>query len=342
MDSEHKRRVKNLLKEIDCVDRNTLTLKEEVQYKNCPFCEIDDGEIIDTYQTREALFYKFKRCNRCSLIYPYPRPSKKTLEDYFKDDDFSKESEEKFVDIDRKRERRAVEEKRGFSIGAAARKAWRNSPLCYSYQEFFRYAKKRYLILDVGSGHGELAEMLSKRGCVVEAVEPNPYRARYIRERTGIKVYNTTLEEADIRPESYDMVIFSQVMMHLFSIKTTVEKVRAALKPGGYLISSQINFNAIMQQTKRSPYPGRGHSAFNMCSWFTPESMRKILEMSGFEIIELIHRPTGLFENIFVEGYPGGGGTKLILTLMDKILKVILMKTGTSDYFAVVARKTER
>ena len=38
-----------LLKEVDCVDRKTLEIKKEIQHKGCPFCEIDDGEIVENY-----------------------------------------------------------------------------------------------------------------------------------------------------------------------------------------------------------------------------------------------------------------------------------------------------
>ena len=77
---------KNLLslkREIELIDKDTNEIKKEIQYKGCPFCEIDNGEFIETAQTKEALFFKFKKCNLCSLIYAYPRPNKQTIENFF-------------------------------------------------------------------------------------------------------------------------------------------------------------------------------------------------------------------------------------------------------------------
>ena len=130
--------------------------------------------------------------------------------------------------------------------------------------------------------------LLLKKGCKVEAVEPNSLRAKFLREKFGIRVYENTLEKTELQESSYDIVMFSQVFVHLFSLKNTIEKTRYILRPGGLLISSQLNFNSIVQQTIRSPYPGRiGLNPFTMCSWFTPASLSKILEKSEFKVINV-------------------------------------------------------
>ena len=132
--------------------------------------------------------------------------------------------------------------------------------------------------------------------------------------------------------------MFSQVLLHLFSIKNAIEKTQYVLRPGGLIISSQMNFNSIAQQTIRSPYPGKLLTPFSICSWFTPESLTKILEISKFKVIDVKFRPTGFWEVLFREGYPGGLLSRYILIIMDKIIKIILMKTGTSDHFAIIAK----
>lgn len=341
MDKKVNREAIKLIREIDFVDRDTLELKKEIQYKGCPFCNLDDGEFIENYQTTQALFYKFKKCNNCLLIYPYPRPNKYIFENYFKTDEHANESEEIFRDFDKKDEIRREKERHNPFLLRTASNMWRNSPLCYSYQEFKRYAKRGDKILDVGAGPGVVARQLLEKGCIVEAVEVDPYRAKYLRGRLGIKVYEGTFAEAQLQQSVYDMIIFSQVLMHLFSIKENIQKIRYALRPGGLMISSQMNFNSIIQQTIRSPYPGKGLTAFTLSSWFTPESLKKILVKSDFEIMDIMFRPSGLFGYVFPDGYPGGRLTKFILKSMDQLLKIILMKTGTSDYFAVIAKKVE-
>lgn len=327
-----------LLREISYVDMDTLELKKDIQYRNCPFCDVDDGVIFENYQTKQALFYKFKKCNRCKLIYPYPRPNKAAIEGFFCSDKFSKESERQFNG--------RLSKNTGTGVGGLPmlkwfNGIWRKLPLCYSYQEFKKYAKKSYKVLDVGAGYGDVTKQLIDKGCTVEAVEPSQYRANHLRKTLGIKVYEEILSKAPLDKDEYDMVIFSQVLMHLFSTKETIEKVREVLRPGGIVVASVTNFNSIIQDTIRSPYPGKGLTAFSISSWFTPESAAKIFELSGFKVLDIIFRPSGLLGYIFINGYPGNKLTRIVLKIIDQLLKIILIKTGTSDYFAIVARKPE-
>jgi len=333
---ENRTLAKQLMSEIDYIDRKTLELKEEICYRGCPFCDIAEGDFVENHQTKQALFYRFKKCARCSLIYPYPRPKKHIIEGLFVADAFSEKSQKSIDGINEKHE---VEKNTGVSHYRILRRMVQSMLPGYAYQEFRKYAKKGFRILDVGAGTGAAAKYLIKKGCVVEAIEPNPVRAEFLRKKVGIKVYESTLANADLEKASYDIVIFSQVLMHLFSLKETLDKVKLVLKNDGLMMSSQMNFNSEIQKTARSPYPGRGLTAFSVVSWFTPESISRILKISGFDVIGITFRPSGIFEYVFVEGYPGGTGSRFVLKILGYITKMILIRTGTSHYFSVIAKK---
>ena len=337
MDVTRKDQAIELMRELKFIDSNTLELKKEIQYKGCPLCEVDDGKIVTNHQTKQALFYEFKKCNKCSLIYPYPRPNRNIIEGTCTDDRFSEVTKSKLKYTEQLKK---IDSKASFLVRGMKR-VWSNVSFHYSYQEFKKYARKGYKVLNIGAGTGTMTQELLKKGCIVEAVELNPYRAKYLRENIGIKVYEGTFESADLQQSSYDMVVLSQVLMHLFSLKNTFQKIKYVLRPGGIIVSSQMNFNSIVQQTVRAPCPGKMLTAFSICSWFTPESLKKVLEISGFKTIEIMYRPTGLINHIFVEGYPGGFFGKIALKLIDQIIIFILMRTGTTDYFAIVAKKTD-
>ena len=80
----------DLLYELEFVDHETGKLREDVQVKECPFCGIDDGSVVDTPLTRQALFYSFKKCSSCHLVYPYPRPKREIIESHFQSDEFGR------------------------------------------------------------------------------------------------------------------------------------------------------------------------------------------------------------------------------------------------------------
>ncbi|NQU94892.1 MAG: class I SAM-dependent methyltransferase [Candidatus Omnitrophica bacterium] len=285
----------NKAKEVFLYEMNSI---DKLTYKGCPYCDKTDGEIMDSPQTARAFFYDFKKCSHCSLIYPFPRVTKETLRQYFL-----------------------------LMVGAVKQKAI--MPKVY---KFLKYIGPNSKILDVGAGHGEAGNYLKKRGCEVDAAEVNHGRAEYLRSK-GFKVYEGAFEDVEI-DEKYDVIILSQVLMHLFSIKEAILKIRKLLKDNGLLITSQMNFNSIVQQTVRSASPGR-LNAFSISSYFTKESLCKILHMEGFKIKKVIFRKMSFFQYFFLSGYPK---FPLLFRFMDYVIKNILAYTETSDYFTVIAK----
>ena len=62
------------------------------------------------------------------------------------------------------------------------------------------------------------------------------------------------------------------------------------------------------------------------------------MQKSGFEVLRVCHRPDGLLDYLFCDGYPKG--CRVLLKTMDQLLKVILVRKGISNYFSVIAKKT--
>ncbi len=303
----------NLLYETDFVDRATIGLKEEIQpIKSCPFCDIDDGAFVNMPQTKQALFYKFKKCNKCLAIYPYPRPAKRVIEDFAKSEVYSEVTKNRLCN-------------------ARNIAGWE--------KEFLNVCRKGDKVLDVGAGIGIVTQKLIEKGCEVEAVEINPFRARYLREKFGIKVYDVSINDAALQKDMYDVVILSKVLMYIFSLKDAMDKIRYVLRPGGIVCSSQLNFNSILRMTLRSPSPLTGFSAFRMSSYLTEESGRRIFEKSGFKIVKVSYTPNGLLEYLFVGGYPGNLFTKSILRITNRIIRAVLTATKTTEFFSIIAQK---
>lgn len=99
--------------------------------------------------------------------------------------------------------------------------------------------KKAELILDVGCGNAWLAEALLPKGKTVLSMDisnVNPQKAiqRFPSERhIGLvaDVYHLP-----IQPRSLDAIVASEIMEHVPDPKLFIEKLTAALKPGGVLV----------------------------------------------------------------------------------------------------------
>lgn len=70
-------------------------------------------------------------------------------------------------------------------------------------------------VLDVGAGGGEFLFLLRSRGYTVQGIEPNVGYAEFARKSLGLPVTTATYQQADIGPESQDMVTSFHVFEHL-------------------------------------------------------------------------------------------------------------------------------
>lgn len=100
-------------------------------------------------------------------------------------------------------------------------------------------------LLDVGCGNGEFLLMMSKLGWDARGIEPDDISASIAR-RAGLKVYNGSVESAELEPESFDAITMNHVIEHLADPVETVKKLSVALKPGGLFVSVSPNPSSVL------------------------------------------------------------------------------------------------
>jgi SAM-dependent methyltransferase len=90
-------------------------------------------------------------------------------------------------------------------------------------------------LLDVGVGRGEIVEAAKTLGWEVDGIEPSTTFADHVEKKTGVKIRQTSIEEADLPSEAYDCIILAAVLEHLYDPDLVIKKLSASLKPGGLL-----------------------------------------------------------------------------------------------------------
>jgi N-acetylglucosaminyl-diphospho-decaprenol L-rhamnosyltransferase len=97
--------------------------------------------------------------------------------------------------------------------------------------------------LDVGCGRGDLAAELVNRGWAMTGVEPSENACAAARAR-GVDARAGTLATVALEPEAYDAIVFQHSLEHTLDPEGDLEKVRAALAPGGVLAITVPNFGS--------------------------------------------------------------------------------------------------
>ena len=99
-------------------------------------------------------------------------------------------------------------------------------------------------VLDVGTATGYVAEILSGYECQVTGIEVDPESARKA-EGVCQKVVVGDVENLDLsgelEKESFDVVVFGDVLEHLKDPLHTLKRLKPFLNPEGYVVASIPN-----------------------------------------------------------------------------------------------------
>jgi SAM-dependent methyltransferase len=97
--------------------------------------------------------------------------------------------------------------------------------------------------LDIGCGRGDLAAQFVDRGWSMVGVEPSEHACTAARAR-GIDARAGTLATVELEPNAYDLAVFQHSLEHTLDPRGDLERVRAALAPGGIIAVTVPNFGS--------------------------------------------------------------------------------------------------
>lgn len=158
-------------------------------------------------------------------------------------------------------------------------------------------------LLDIGCGTGWTTRVYVDHGFEVTGLEPSQVRAEYARENYGIGVVCDYIENAEFEGE-FDVVVLRHIIEHFADPGMVLRKIRGFLKKDGVVLVVVPNINCLgrcLFETKWAwvlPWH---------CNFFTPVSLRRLLQEEGFNIVESYQTPTPLYyPGAFVRTFPNG------------------------------------
>lgn len=139
-------------------------------------------------------------------------------------------------------------------------------------------------LLDIGTGGGSFPFMASKRGWQAEGCEPNRWLCEWAQKNYNLPIRPGTVFEQDYPPASFDVVTLWDVLEHTPDPKQEVRETHRLLKEDGLLV---INYPDIGSWIARA----MGRSWVFLLDvhlyYFTPATIRKLLEEAGFDIVRI-------------------------------------------------------
>jgi SAM-dependent methyltransferase len=145
--------------------------------------------------------------------------------------------------------------------------------------------------LELGCATGTFLKKLRDAGWQARGVEPVAPAAA-VAQREGFDVHVGTLESATFPTSSFDAVFGWMVIEHLNDPRSALREMARITRPDGWLGISIPNFGC-WEPTAFGRYwylwelPRHLH-------FFTPKSIRRLLEESGFDRVEVVHQRNAL------------------------------------------------
>jgi SAM-dependent methyltransferase len=143
-------------------------------------------------------------------------------------------------------------------------------------------------ILDIGCGGGEFVLALAGEGRELYGIEPDP-SARKMATARGVRTADGTAEviPPDIGARRFDLIVMTHVLEHCGDPGAALRNALSLLAPGGGFYCEVPNCAALHFQTyaeisEMLDVPRHVH-------FFTPRSLRALMEACGFEIRAEVH-----------------------------------------------------
>lgn len=212
--------------------------------------------------------YDYVQCCECNLIFLNPPITDKEIKKLYKDKNYW-----------------AISEYKNFSQKTLAKK--REENYGFLYKIIFNKIKKRGVILDMGMGNGLFLSKFKEKGWKVIGTEISSIPLRFAKERFGIQGRMGDFLNLSFPKKYFDVICITNVLEHIPKPVNTLKKIYSCLKDEGYLFITVPNIESlgfkIFGKDWYSLDPGR-HLFL-----FSPLSVKKILEKTGFRIEKISH-----------------------------------------------------
>jgi SAM-dependent methyltransferase len=167
-------------------------------------------------------------------------------------------------------------------------------------------------LLDLGCWVGFLLSEANSRGWRGEGVEPSDFAAGYARSELGLDVQHTDLFEAELENDAYSAVVMADVIEHLLDPGAALGRCAELLVPGGVVALVLPDAGSVLARAMGR----RWWSVIpTHVQYFTRASLTRLLERSGFEVLEIQTSPKAFTVRYYLEriaGYSAGVSAGLV------------------------------
>lgn len=138
-------------------------------------------------------------------------------------------------------------------------------------------------LLDVGCGDGLFLDVMRARGWAVQGLDVSEEVVRHAREVLGVPCAVADVEREALPEGPFDAITMWGVLQLVYAPRDLLDRVRARLEPDGVLGIGVSNIKSTGARLFRGRWRGLGLPRH--ISHFTPETLERLLDWAGFEVV---------------------------------------------------------
>ena len=204
-----------------------------------------------------------ERCRRCGLVYANPRAPEAAILERYSRDYFWNEYLPAAGAADGRIDDSVLDLRHGAMLRLLALEA-----------------PARGRLLEVGSGAGLFLRAASRDGWQPAGVELSTEGSAFSRERLILDVRTERAEAMTFEPASFDAAVMFDVVEHLFDPRAVLEATLRALRPGGLLVVTTPNFDALSRYALGVAWAVL--NPFEHLYYFAEATLAALLEACGY------------------------------------------------------------
>ena len=201
-----------------------------------------------------------------------------------------------------------------------------------------KYVDKPGRVLDIGCYLGVFLDVARRRGWQTFGVEPSAWAAARSNQH-GHEVVNAPLRRSQLAAEMFDLVTLWDVIEHLHDPLGELHEIHRLIRPGGIFALTTMDTGSLYAKMsgRRWPWYMRMHLFY-----FTRGTLARILEMTGFQVLEIERAKRIVSLRYFLEK------AGAVLGPIGSLLRLLALPFGSvyisvdfGDNIMVIARRCE-
>jgi len=246
----------------------------------CPLCGTDNAGAKPSVYSKEQ--WIIKKCSRCRLVYLENPPAYEELEETYA---WEKTSHQ----VAEEKQKKESALRRGIRVLERYKdRLLRRDKLIDLVKKYFPAGP----VIDVGCGGGEVIARLDKMYTPsgIEVSKELSTNAQKIAASRGGRVFcGNALQGLDTFEKNFfAAAIMSAYFEHEAAPREVLEKIRGVLRPGAPLIIKVPNYGCINRMVTQKKWCGFRYP--DHVNYWTPQTLKRILEETGFEIVRFSFR----------------------------------------------------